>query len=71
VEARRSPRPDDVALELAEIQARLAAMVSEAGGEEMASELGKIRADLRRLAAENDEIRERLAPLLWDEHEPH
>ena len=35
--------------------------------EAFASDLSRIRADLRRLAADTDEVRKIIEPLLWDE----
>jgi catalase (peroxidase I) len=63
-------RPDqEVALELAAIQQRLATMAAEggAGERDLVAEIRQIRTDLRRLAGENEEIKARLAPLLWDQ----
>jgi hypothetical protein len=61
------PNEQAIAMELAAIQQRLAAMVLDAReGADVGAELGRIRADLRRLAEENDEIQRRLGPLLGD-----
>jgi hypothetical protein len=57
--------------EIVEIQRRLAAMVAAADeSSDVGAELGQIRADLRRLAAEHEEIMQRLAPILWDAPRP-
>jgi hypothetical protein len=50
----------EVARELAAISARLAALPAQAKGRDIAEELISIRADLRRLAEENDAVRRRL-----------
>jgi len=58
-----------IAEELCEIQKRLARMVVEGGTdpESICSDLVRIRADLRRLADENEEVRRRLGAMLESE----
>ena len=56
-----------IAAELVQIQQRLAAMVGEAqSGAEVGAELGQIRAQLPRLAADNEEVRRYLESILGD-----
>jgi len=59
--------PDDLARALALIQQQLAGLSTRENYDEMASDLARIRDDLRRLAADNDDVRKIIEPLLWDE----
>ena len=54
----------DVATEVAAIHARLAALAADPAGENVAAELGSIRAQLKVLAAANTEVGDRLAESL-------